>query len=96
MTRTTSRTIRFARPFTLAVIEGEQPAGTYEIETDEELLPGLSFPVYRRIAVRITLPFNAMGAVGHQTVPVSLDELEAALARDAAAEAGAAAVERAG
>ncbi len=85
MNRTTNRTVRFARPFTLKNVEGEHPAGTYEVEIDEDLLPGLSFPVYRRVEARITLPFNAMGASGHQTVRVTLEELEAALARDAAA-----------
>ena len=59
------------------------------IEIDEELLPGVSFPVYRRVEARITLPFNAMGASGHQTVPVPIEELEAALALDAAANAAA-------
>lgn len=86
MSRTTSRTVRFERPFVLSGVEGEQPAGSYEIEIDEELLPGVSFPVYRRIEARITLPFRTMGATGHQTVPVALEELEAALARDLAAE----------
>lgn len=82
--RITTRTICFTRSFVLKGVEGEQPAGTYDVEIDEELLPGLSFPVYRRVEARITLPFNAMGATGHQTVPVPLEELEAALARDAA------------
>ena len=52
-TRTTRTAIRFARPFVLAGVDGEQPAGTYEIETDEELQAGLSFPVYRRVETRI-------------------------------------------
>ena len=82
MNRTTSKTVRFARPFVLPGIEGEQPPGAYEVEIDEEALPGLSFPAYRRVEVRITIPFTTMGASGHQTVPVSLDALEAALARD--------------
>jgi len=85
MTRTTSRTVRFGRPFTLSGVEGKQPAGTYEIEVDEQLVPGLSFPVYRRLEARITIPFRTMGASGHQVVPVALDELEAALAEDIAA-----------
>ena len=86
MNRTTTRTVRFARAFVLPGLEGEQPPGTYEIEIDEELLPGLSFPVYRRVEARITVPFSTMGAVGHQTVPIALEALDAALARDAAAE----------
>lgn len=86
MNRLTSRTVRFTRPFTLANVEGEHPAGTYDIEIEEEVLADLSFPVYRRVGVRITLPFSAMGASGHQTVPVTLDEIEAALARDVVAD----------
>ena len=44
--RTSRRTVTFARPFSLRGIETEQPAGTYAVETDEELLEGLSFPAY--------------------------------------------------
>ena len=47
--RTSRRTVTFARPFSLRGIETEQPAGTYAVETDEELLEGLSFPAYRRL-----------------------------------------------
>jgi hypothetical protein len=67
MTRTATRTVRFARPFVLNGVEGEQPPGTYEVETEEELLPGPSFPVYRRIETRICLPVRDMGATGHHT-----------------------------
>jgi hypothetical protein len=97
MNRMTSRTVRFTRPFVLPGVDGENPPGTYEVEVEEEPLPGLSFPVYRRVEARITLPFSAMGAVGHQTVPVTLEALEAALARDTeTAAAEAAPAERAG
>jgi hypothetical protein len=88
MTRTKIRDVRFRRPFVLAGVEGEQPAGTYEVEIEEEPLPGLSFPVFRRVDVRITLPLRIMGARGHQVVPIKFEDLEAALARDAAATAG--------
>ncbi|MBL8662927.1 MAG: hypothetical protein JNM29_08880 [Candidatus Odyssella sp.] len=86
MNRTTARTVRFTKPFVLPGVEGEQPAGTYEVEIDEVVLPGPSFPVFRRVETRITVPFATMGASGHQTVPISLDALEAALARDAAGD----------
>ena len=36
--RTTSSTVSFFRPFVLTGIAGEQPAGSYTVETDEELL----------------------------------------------------------
>jgi hypothetical protein len=32
------------------------PAGVYEVVTDEELIEGLSFPVYRRVATMILAP----------------------------------------
>src|SRR3954453_16425336 len=46
--RTSREAVTFARPFTLHGIDGEQPAGTYPVETDEELVPGLSFLAWRR------------------------------------------------
>ena len=45
MNRCTSRrTVTFARPFSLRGIDGVRPAGTYTVETEEELIEGLSFP----------------------------------------------------
>ena len=32
------------------------PAGSYEVVTDEELVEGLSFPVYRRVATTMLVP----------------------------------------
>jgi hypothetical protein len=40
-----SRTVTFRRPFTVTGVDEVQPAGTYMVETDEELLEDLSFPV---------------------------------------------------
>ena len=34
----------------------ELPAGSYRVATDEELIEGLSFPVYRRVATMIFVP----------------------------------------
>jgi len=53
-TRRTSAT--FARPFSVVGHDDLQPGGTYTVETDEELIDGLSFPAYRRIATSIFLP----------------------------------------
>lgn len=84
-TRTTTKTVTFTRPFRLGGFDNELPAGAYEIETDEELVEGISFPVYRRILTVIhlhTLP----GHPGQtQTVTIDPDDLDAALQRDAAA-----------
>ena len=53
--RTSRETVTFARPFSLRGIDGVQPAGTYVVETEEELIEGLSFPAYRRTGTTITL-----------------------------------------
>ena len=54
-TRTTKSTVMFTRPFNLNGFDGEQPAGSYSVETDEELLEGVSFPAYRRMATMMQL-----------------------------------------
>ena len=75
--RTTSRTVTFPRPFTLRGLDGEQPAGNYVVETDEELIDELSFPVYRRTATWLLLPQRP--GSGAQVARVDPDELDAAL-----------------
>jgi hypothetical protein len=88
MTRTISKTVTFARPFALSGLDGVRPAGTYAVETDEELIPSLSLTAYRRTATWLRLPGRRAGAelsTGFSEV-VAIDpvELDAALARDAA------------
>src|SRR5947209_2852295 len=60
--RTTSKTVTFIHPFSLTGTDEVQPAGTYTVETDEELLEPSSFPAYRRIATLLRLERNT-GAV---------------------------------
>ena len=80
--RTSRKTVTFTRPFSLSGIE-VQPAGTYTVETDEELLPGLSFPAYRRIASLIFLRSRGGGPVVEEVASVDPLELQAAQERDA-------------
>jgi hypothetical protein len=54
--RTRQRTWTFSRPFRLAGVDRVLPPGEYQVTTDEELIEGLSFPVYRRIATMIFVP----------------------------------------
>ena len=81
--RTSRRTVTFAQPFSLRGIDGIQPAGTYTVETDEELLEGLSFPAYRRVATTIFLPSRPGDLVSGQLVTIDPLQLEAAEQRDA-------------
>ena len=82
--RTSHKTVTFTRPFSLSALDEVQAAGTYTVETEEELLPGLSFPAWRRIATLIFLPSRPGGAFVEQVVNIDPLELEAAQARDAA------------
>ena len=63
---------------------GVQAAGTYTVATDEELLPGVSVPAWRRIATLIFLPLRPGGAFAEQVVTIDPFELEAAQVQDAA------------
>jgi hypothetical protein len=60
-TRTSSKTVTFARPFLLKGVDRMMTAGDYRVVTDEELIQELSFPVYRRVATMIFVP----GASSH-------------------------------
>ena len=77
--RSTRDMITFAQPFTLAGLDGSQPAGTYMVITDEEEIPGLSFIAWRRVATQIYLP--AMGVVSGQEQVVTIDPQELAKAK---------------
>lgn len=54
--RSSSETVTFRRPFRLKGIDRVLPAADYRVVTDEELIEGLSFPAYRRIATMIFIP----------------------------------------
>jgi hypothetical protein len=81
--RTTSKTVTFAHPFNLSGMGETQPAGTYTVETDEELLQPLSFPAYRRMSTSMRLPARPRSTVLTQIVEISPVELAAVLAKDA-------------
>jgi hypothetical protein len=82
--RTSHKIVTFIRPFSLSAIDEVQPAGTYTVETHEELLPGVSFPAWRRIATLLFLPSRPGGAFVEQMVDIDPSELETAQQRDAA------------
>ena len=56
--RTTRETVTFAHSFSLYAVDDVQPAGTYTVDIDEELIEGLSFLAYRRVATTIYLPLR--------------------------------------
>jgi hypothetical protein len=76
--RTTRETVTFDHPFSLMAVDDLQPAGTYTIDIDEELIEGLSFLAYRRIATTIYLPLHQGIRGSVQAVRVDPRELTAA------------------
>lgn len=78
--RTIKSSVTFCRPFTLNDSVGELPAGTYNIEMDEEELQGIERTAYRRVA---TLLF-VQGQGTTSALTIDPKHLEAALQRDAA------------
>jgi hypothetical protein len=81
-TRTTSKTVTFARPFLLKGVDRILPPGAYRVVTDEELIEELSFPVYRRVATMIFVPALSHHASSAEMVTIDPQELQAALERD--------------
>lgn len=76
--RTTKSTVTFHAPFSMPNVSGEQPAGTYDIEIDEELIEGIERTAYRRVATLLYL--RTPGST--RTCSVTVDDLAAALERD--------------
>lgn len=68
MTRTRRTTSSFARPFRLQGIDRVLPAGSYEVVTEEELIEGLSFPVYRRVSTVIFVPGQSASSIEMVTI----------------------------
>jgi hypothetical protein len=84
-TRTTERVVTFRRAFSLSVLDGAQPGGTYRVETGEEQLPGLSYSAFQRVRTLPRLPRNPTPGQTRQAVEVDPGEFSAALVADSAA-----------
>jgi len=84
MTRTLSKTVVFSKPFQLKGVDRVLPAGDYRVVTDEELIEGVSFPVYRRVATMIFVPAQSHGASSVEMLSISPVDLQEAQDRDAA------------
>jgi hypothetical protein len=54
--RSRRETVHFRRPFRIKGIDRQLAPGAYEVITDEEMIEGLSFPSFRRVATMIMVP----------------------------------------
>jgi hypothetical protein len=55
-TRSRRETVHFKHPFRIKGIDRLMPPGAYEVVTDEEMIEGLSFQSFRRVATMIMVP----------------------------------------
>jgi hypothetical protein len=76
--------VTFAHPFRLKGVDGFHPAGAYDVDTDEDLIDGLSFLSWHRVATLIYLRRSDGSTELHRLAPSDFD---AALRRDAEAAA---------
>jgi hypothetical protein len=81
MGRSLSKTVVFNRPFLLKGVDRMLPPGAYRVGTDEELIEGISFPAYRRVATMIFVP-GSVCASSIEMVSIDPMDLQAALERD--------------
>ena len=81
--RSTASEITFSHPFILGSLIVPLDAGTYRLIVDEELIEGLSFPAYRRTGTHLEIPAVGVEIGTRQLLQVPLQELEAAMQRDA-------------
>ncbi len=78
--RSRRETITFKHPFQIKGIDRLLPPGSYEVITDEEMIEGLSFAAFHRVATMITVP---AGALRMERIPISPDDLADARRVDA-------------
>jgi hypothetical protein len=62
-TRSRRETVSFRHPFRIRGVDRVLPAGSYQVITDEEMIEGLSFAAFRRVATMIEVPAETGRAI---------------------------------
>jgi hypothetical protein len=71
--RSRRETITFKHPFQIEGIDRPLSAGAYEVITDEEMIEGLSFAAFRRVATMIMVPAASRSAAMEMVSIGSID-----------------------
>ncbi len=82
-TRSRRETVHFRLPFRINGIDRELAAGAYEVITDEELIEGLSFAAFRRVATMIVVPAAPPQRSSMEMISISSADLSEARRIDA-------------
>jgi hypothetical protein len=83
--RSRRETITFQHPFRIKGIDRLLPPGGYEVITDEEMIEGLSFASFRRVATMIMVPAAAARGSAMEMISISSIALSDAQRIDAGA-----------
>ena len=81
--RSRRETVHFKHPFRVKGVDRLLSAGAYEVVTDEEMIEGLSFPCFRRVATIIMVPGVAPSSI--EMISISSVDLADAQRNDASA-----------
>ena len=82
-TRSRRETVHFKHSFRIRGVDRLLPAGAYEVITDEEMIEGLSFPCFRRIATLMMVPGAAPRNSTMEMISISSVDLSNAQREDA-------------
>jgi hypothetical protein len=83
--RSRRETVTFQHPFRIKGIDRLLPPGGYEVITDEEMIEGLSFASFRRVATMIIVPAAAPRNSAMEMISISSIALSDAQHIDASA-----------
>jgi hypothetical protein len=83
--RSRRETLSFKHPFRIKGIDRLLSAGDYEVITDEEMIEGLSFPSFRRVATMIMVPGAPPRSSSIEMISISSIDLSDAQRNDASA-----------
>jgi len=86
--RSRRETVHFKHPFRIKGIDRLLSPGAYEVVTDEEMIEGLSFPAFRRVATLILIPGIAPGNSSMEMISIGSVDLSDAQRIDASAPDG--------
>jgi hypothetical protein len=84
-TRSRRETVHFKHPFRIKGIDRLLLPGAYEVVTDEEMIEGLSFPSFRRVATMIMVPCAAPRQSSTEMISIGSIDLADAQRVDASA-----------
>jgi len=80
--------VTFKHPFLIRGVDRLLPAGAYQVITDEEMIEGLSFASFRRVATLIIVPAAMSGGSTMEMISIGSVDLADAQRIDASTPPG--------